>query len=177
VIENLKFPRDAYLDIETTGLAFTYDSLTVVGAYLHDGYSGHVIQLIGEDATPGSVIDLLQGVGTIYTYNGSRFDLPFIDSYLGVNLAKIYRHHDLMFDCWRNNLYGGLKAVERQLGIARRLTEVNGREAIRLWWKYRKDNDEDALRILLEYNSEDLVNLRTLRQLLHQGSSPSNLLD
>jgi uncharacterized protein YprB with RNaseH-like and TPR domain len=72
-----------------------------------------------------------------------------------------------MYDCWNNNLYGGFKAVERQLGIKRRLTEVNGYEAVRLWWKYVNDYNEDALTTLLEYNREDVVNLKTLKEILH----------
>ena len=77
---------------------------------------------------------------------------------------QVFEHHDLMLDCWKNNLYGGFKAVERQLGIDRKLTEVNGYEAVKLWWRYVNDYDEDALATLLEYNKEDVVNLRTLRK-------------
>ena len=127
---SLGFPRDAYLDIETTGLAYTYDSLTVVGIYLHDGQKDALVQLVGEDATTDSLLESLQGVQTIFTYNGSGFDLPFIQGYLGVNLAKEFHHHDLMHDCWRNNLYGGLKSVEKQVGIDRRLKGVDGAEAV-----------------------------------------------
>jgi len=43
-----------------------------------------------------------------------------------------------MHHCWRNNLYGGLKAVERTLGIPRKLKEVDGYEAVKLWWRYVK---------------------------------------
>jgi uncharacterized protein YprB with RNaseH-like and TPR domain len=71
-----------------------------------------------------------------------------------------------MYRCWQNNLYGGLKAVERQIGIERRLKGVNGWEAIRLWWKYQSDADEEALDRLLEYNKEDVVNLTTLKERL-----------
>ena len=164
--DDLRFPCDAYLDIETTGLVCTYDSLTVVGIYLHDGERGRLIQRVGDDISSDSLSEALAGVRTLFTYNGSRFDLPFIHACLGVDLAREFRHHDLMYDCWRNNLYGGLKSVERQLGIERRLEGVDGREAVRLWWRYRNDYDEDALKVLLEYNGEDLVNLKTLREVL-----------
>ena len=157
---------NAYLDIETTGLAYTYDTLTVVGIYLHNDYDDELIQLVGGEATADALIGALEDVGTIFTYNGSRFDLPFINAYLGVDLARHYPHHDLMYDCWRNNLYGGLKSVERQLGIDRRLKGIDGLGAIRLWWKYRNDDDRDALNTLLTYNSEDLMNLRRLREIL-----------
>ena len=71
-----------------------------------------------------------------------------------------------MYDCWRNKLYGGFKAVERQLGIERKLTEVNGYEAVRLWWRYVDSFDLDALNTLLEYNKEDVVNLKVLKERL-----------
>ncbi len=71
-----------------------------------------------------------------------------------------------MYDCWRNNLYGGLKSVERQLGIKRRLNDINGWEAVKLWWRYANDYDEKALAILLEYNKEDVINLKALKEKL-----------
>jgi len=51
-----------------------------------------------------------------------------------------------MYDCWSKNLYGGLKAVERQLGIERHLKDVNGYEAVRLWWKY-VDSDVNPVKL------------------------------
>ena len=85
---------------------------------------------------------------------------------MGVDLAGRFNTWDLMFDCWKNNLYGGLKKVEAQLGICREVKGVNGLEAVRLWWQYRKANDAQALKTLLDYNREDLVNLKTLRTVL-----------
>lgn len=157
---------EAYLDIETTGLAPSGCEITVIGIHLCHGDDTEFIQLVGRDITADSILEVLSGVNIIYTYNGSRFDLPFIHSQFGINLAELFTHHDLMYDCWRNNLFGGLKAVERQLGIYRKLVEMNGYEAVRLWWKYVDSFDLDALKILLEYNREDVVNLKTLRDLL-----------
>ena len=71
-----------------------------------------------------------------------------------------------MYDCWRCNLRGGFKAVERQLGIARKLVEVDGRAAVRLWWRYVDSFDLEALDTLLEYNREDVVNLKELKDRL-----------
>ena len=123
-------------------------------------------QLVGEDAISDNILQALNGVGTLYTYNGSRFDLPFINYRLGINLGQLFSHCDLMYHCWRNNLYGGFKAVERRLGIERRLKEVDGLEAVRLWWRYVNDYDEEALATLLEYNREDVVNLKALKERL-----------
>jgi uncharacterized protein YprB with RNaseH-like and TPR domain len=125
---------------------------------------------VGEGVTADNILEALAGVSIVYTYNGSGFDLPFINSRLGINLAELFNHCDLMYHCWRNNLYGGFKAVERQLGIERRLKEVNGYEAVRLWWRYVNDYDEDALSILLEYNKEDVINLKHLKERLEISS-------
>ncbi len=162
----MRFPREAYLDIETTGLSRFWDDITVIGIYFVDSSGSRLIQLVGEEVTEDNLLEALEGVDTIFTYNGSRFDLPFIHASLGVDLANRYHHHDLMYDCWRNNLYGGLKAVEIQLGIDRQLKGVDGAEAVRLWWRYQNDYDQDALNMLLEYNGEDVVNLKTLRHIL-----------
>lgn len=157
---------EAYLDIETTGLSPSCNEITVVGVHLVSGLDTRFIQLVGEDITADNLIEALKETSVIHTYNGSRFDLPFIYARLGVNLARLFTHRDLMYDCWRNNLYGGLKSVERQLGIERRLRDINGYQAVRLWWRYVNDYDEDALAILLEYNKEDVVNLKTLKEML-----------
>ena len=157
---------EAYLDIETTGLAPSGCEITVIGIHLCRGDNTEFVQLVGRDITANSILGALSGVDIIYTYNGSRFDLPFIHSQLGINLAELFTHHDLMYDCWRNNLFGGLKAVERRLGIYRKLVDMNGYKAVRLWWKYVDSFDLEALEILLEYNREDVINLRTLREIL-----------
>ncbi len=155
---------DAYLDIETTGLSRSRDTITVIGIYLVNGHDAWLVQLVGDHATQKNLLKALDGVGTVFTYNGRRFDLPFIHACTGINLETMFCHQDLMFACWRNGLYGGFKAVEQHLGIPRQLTEIDGLEAVRLWWKYVRGKDEDALRLLLRYNEEDVVNLKSLRE-------------
>lgn len=157
---------EAFIDIETTGLSPSGSEITVVGIYICRGDENEFIQLVGKDIRADAIIEALEGVDVIYTYNGHRFDLPFIHSYCGIDLESKFRHRDLMFDCWRKNLRGGLKGVERQLGISRDDKEVDGREAIRLWWKYVDSFDLEALDKLCAYNKEDVVNLKILRDML-----------
>jgi uncharacterized protein YprB with RNaseH-like and TPR domain len=157
---------EAYLDIETTGLTFSASEITVVGIYLCRGKEDQFIQLVGRDISADGILETLEGIDTLYTYNGSRFDLPFIHSQYRINLAELFRHRDLMYDCWGKKLYGGLKGVERQLGLKRKLPDMNGFQAVRLWWKYVDSFDLDALNTLLEYNKEDVINLKTLRDIL-----------
>ena len=162
----MKHSYEAYLDIETTGLSRHYDDITVVGIYLTCDVKHELIQLVGEEVTSANVLSVLEKVDKVFTYNGSRFDLPFIEHRLGVSLESLFTHCDLMYDCWRMNLRGGFKAVERQLGIPRRLTSIDGFKAVRLWWKYKNDGDVSALELLLKYNEEDVRNLKVLREKL-----------
>jgi uncharacterized protein len=72
----------------------------------------------------------------------------------------------LMFTCWKNNLKGGMKAVEQQLGIKRKLKDVDGYMAVQLYWDYVNNCNQATLETLLEYNKEDVVNLHVLRKIL-----------
>lgn len=156
----------AYLDIETTGLSRCDCELTVIGIGIERGRKTDLVQLIERHLTKTALLKALKGIDEIYTYNGSRFDLPFITEKLDTNLKEVFTHTDLMYHCWKQNLKGGLKAVERKLGIRRKLTEVDGFLAVQLWWDYINNNNEFALASLLEYNKEDVLNLRVLRRRL-----------
>ena len=156
----------AYLDIETTGLSRHYNELTVIGIGLEKSRRIEVIQLIENDLYDEKLVEILENVDEIYTYNGSRFDLPFMNTRLGVDLKQYVKHTDLMYDCWRHELKGGLKAVERKLGIDRKLKNVDGYMAVQLWWDYVNNGNRHALKILLDYNRDDVVNLRVLRKML-----------
>lgn len=157
---------ECYLDIETTGLTPADGELTVVGLFLVGGKQERVVQLVAPEISAAGLLDRLQGVATLYTYNGDRFDLPFIKAKLGVDLGRHFTHRDLMYECWRRKLYGGLKEVERQLGIARGSVGIDGRVAVQLWLQYKFSGDPMPLGKLLEYNREDVCNLKLLRQKL-----------
>jgi uncharacterized protein YprB with RNaseH-like and TPR domain len=131
-----------------------------------------MVQLVGEKITMDNLLEVVNGVNTLFTYNGSRFDLPFIQGSLGVDLVSVTDHHDLMYDCWRCNLFGGFKAVERQLRIPRQLQGITGLDAVLLWQRFQIYGDRKALDLLLEYNKEDVMNLKVLRErLLTTGRS------
>ncbi|MBI4285511.1 MAG: ribonuclease H-like domain-containing protein [Chloroflexi bacterium] len=162
---------EAYLDIETTGLAISGDSITVIGIYLVGDRSTRLVQMVGDEGTRENLCQALAGAQTVFTYNGSRFDLPFIQTALGIDISRHWHHHDLMFDCWQNNLYGGFKVVEARLGIPRQLKGLSGLDAVMLWWRYKMNDDRNALELLLQYNKEDVVNLKALKEkLLRQPS-------
>jgi len=56
--------------------------------------------------------------------------------------------------------------VEVRLGIERRLPDMNGYMAVRLWWDYVNNRNLKSLQTLLEYNREDVMNLHVLREKL-----------
>ena len=151
----------AYLDIETS-----FDgSITVVGLHAEDR---GMIQLVGGKISDLALWRALEGVKTICTYNGSRFDLPVIRRRLGLDLAKEFRSHDLMYVCWRHGLFGGLKRVEEQLGIPRRSKGIDGFDAMRLWSRFEDGGDVESLEVLLTYNRDDVLNLSVLEARLSE---------
>ncbi len=158
--------RRAYIDIETTGLSRRYAELTVIGVAMERGSRMQLVQLYEDALNEVRLVEVLGWVDEIYSYNGSRFDLPFIKAELGVDLKECFKHTDLMYDCWRKNLKGGLKAVERKLRIPRSLKNVDGHKAVLLWWEYVNNANGEALKMLLQYNKEDVLNLRVLREKL-----------
>ena len=156
----------AYIDIETTGLSPDAAELTVVGICIEQGGRKRVVQLYEDSLARDNLLAELEGTDILYSYNGARFDLPFIAAKLGVDLASGFSHCDLMYHCWRRNLWGGLKKVEVQLGISRETAGMTGAHAVALWNDYRLNGDQDALRTLLLYNAEDVTNLAHIRRKL-----------
>ena len=152
-----------YLDIETTSLDPRDGDLTVIGLCMEGGESCSFVQLVEDSLHASALIQHVSAHGTIYTYNGERFDLPYIKAKLGVDLTEYCVHRDLMHDCHRKGLYGGMKQVERMLGIRRELKDVTGIVAVRLWQEYKLWGCRESFEKLLEYNREDVLNLRALR--------------
>jgi uncharacterized protein len=151
----------AYLDIETS----FGGEITIVGIFRPPD---DFIQLIDDEVNWTNIWNALDGVTAIFTYNGARFDLPFIKRAVKLDLNKYFTCRDLMYDCWRKNLFGGLKKVEEKLGIERIAKGIDGMEAMRLWERFRFFRDEEALNLLLQYNREDVVNLYHLEACLDQ---------
>lgn len=156
----------AYLDIETTGLSAKFCEISVIGIAFETPEGLMVRQLVGSEISDVALMGALAGIERFYTYNGSGFDLPFIRKKLHVDLKQCLPHIDLMYACHKQNLKGGLKAVEHKLGIARQSAGIDGFMAVRLWWDYVNNANADSLRKLLAYNADDVINLKTLREKL-----------
>lgn len=152
----------ACVDIETTGLAPGHDSITVVGIY--DGKEARTY-VKGIDLE--EIVEELPKYKTLITFNGARFDLPFIKrEFPEIEFDQL--HIDLMYPLRRIGFSGGLKKVEQMLNISRSedTTGLSGFDAVRLWREYERGNQR-SLEILLEYNREDIVNLKTIIDMVY----------
>ena len=149
----------AYLDIETCAGG----AMSVVGIYREDrGFR----QLVGGEITDVAVWEALEGVDTLCTYNGDRFDLPILERQTRLDLRSRFRSLDLLRECRRVGLKGGLKRMEARFGITRTTRGMSGWDALQLWARYENEQDQEALRLLLEYNREDVMNLVQLERIV-----------
>lgn len=149
--------RVGFLDIETNG-GFGADAITVIGVY--DGEESRIyvkhqdLEAFAEDA----------GQYALWvTFFGTGFDVPFLRrrfpetpfDQLHVDLCPLLR---------RLGFKGGLKRIERQIGIAREgeVDGLSGYDAVRLWREWRQRKNHAALELLLAYNRADIENLSLL---------------
>lgn len=147
----------AYLDIETTGLSPYGGIVTVVS--VHGGGATRSF-VAGEDLE--ELPAYLGRFSVLVTFNGSRFDVPFLLASFPQLLVPP-AHIDLRFLLYRIGHAGGLKRIEQRLGVGDRsgVEGVDGLEAVRLWQEYRRGN-RAALDRLVRYNRADTVNLEPL---------------
>ncbi len=145
-----------YLDIETTGLDHYHDVVTTVSIHQND----ETTTLIrGDDLTRDRLEAELAAAGLLVTFNGISFDVPFLET--AFDLSIDVPHLDLRYPAKRLELTGGLKRIEQLLGIERDLPDIDGREAVELWYRHERGED-GALETLVRYNRDDTRNLETL---------------
>lgn len=148
-----------FLDIETTGVSIR-SPITVVGVF--DGSRQHTL-VRGQNLTREALDGLLSSASMLVTYNGSVFDLAALQTQFP-GVVPAVPHVDLRHPLGKLGLVGGLKSIERELGIERpeRVEYMTGRDAAHLWRLWERRGNRNALSLLLEYNEADCRSLKPL---------------
>jgi uncharacterized protein YprB with RNaseH-like and TPR domain/predicted nuclease with RNAse H fold len=152
----LTYPDETlFLDIETTGLSLYYDIVTIVGWSYGSKYG---IYINGQDDS--DLREVLNKSKIIVTFNGTIFDLKFIEKYFP-DIVVPPVHIDLRFFSKRVGLTGGQKAIEKVIGYRRHegVKDMRGEAAPILWHRYRRGENK-ALKRLIEYNHEDIEGMK-----------------
>jgi uncharacterized protein YprB with RNaseH-like and TPR domain len=161
----------ALVDIETTGLTPGYDQITVIG--LADAGSARVF--VAGRPLPGDELlerfrEVIKGYRLVVTFNGQNFDIPFIEKqFRDSNFHFEMPHLDLLWPARSLGLNGGLKDMEKQVGIERAadIKEMRGIEAIQLWGAW-KAGDQAAYKRLTTYCKADCANLRDFAEHIYR---------
>jgi hypothetical protein len=147
----------AYLDIETGDDVVGFEGISAIG--LCDR-RGPRLFLAGRDLH--HFPQVARGYSMLVTFNGLSFDVPILRRAFP-DWRPPACHLDLRHILARAGWDGGLKAIERALGL-RRPDHVNGIDGWDAAWLWRRgrDGDRAALRLFAEYNLYDVISLRTL---------------
>ena len=151
-----------YLDIETTGLSSVFDSVTMVGLY-----DGRRYRVFVEGENLNELPLQLKNYSVVVTFNGAGFDLRFLKLAFP-NLVLPPIHIDLRWVTRRLGIKGGLKAVEKKFGLKRdeSVEDLTGYDATVLWAKHLR-GDKCALGKLIQYNTEDVVQLKAIMEIAY----------
>ncbi len=169
-------------DIETTGLSPDRDMIICAGFY---NSRGELIQIFADSPLEeriiiAQILERLSSYDAVISYNGDRFDLPFL-----LTRAKKYSEVEKLPVFWSIDLYKWLryywpaaatmkslsqKSVEKALRIqSERSDLISGGECIALYNSFLASGDPDAKEKILLHNADDL------RQLLRIAEATSFL--
>ena len=163
-----------FLDIETTGLSRKYNEIYLIGIVYYNSKSDYwaLKQFFANNLEEEKEIlmefnEMILDFDLIIHYNGSSFDLPFIESRMKYFNMKSNIKEINSFDIYReirknqgylelDNLK--LKTVEESLGIYR-IDEYSGKDCINFYFQYTRTGDEILKENILRHNYEDLYYL------------------
>jgi uncharacterized protein YprB with RNaseH-like and TPR domain len=167
------FRSATFIDVETTGLSWHTSHASVITA-LHRG-GMHAFKY-GENLE--AFLDLAEEAELLVTFNGNCFDIPFLERTF--NIPSICCPHiDLRWVAWHRGHSGGLKCIERGMGLGRPsyLEGIDGLEAVDLFNRWMT-GDAHAMETLVRYCAADTISTYLLAErLLAQSGCGIKLSD
>lgn len=151
------FDRASFFDIETSGLEAS--SIVTLVCCFHEGRPLRFLA----DENLDDFLELLDQVKLLVSFNGASFDVPRVLGRFHIP-ALPCAHVDLRWLCHHAGWRGGLKKIEKALGLTRPpdLEGLGGAEAVWLWQAWDATGDERARRTLERYCAADTVTLKRL---------------
>lgn len=174
------FSEDAiFFDIETTGFSPATSTIYLIGCMYRKEQTLTIRQFFAENKTDEHQVllqfmELLSHFKTIISFNGIGFDIPFIkakcDRYSIEEHFKDYHYLDI-FKC-----VGSIKFLLKQQNYKQKTIEnflgihrddmFSGGELINVYEDYVKTHSEEAEKLLLLHNFEDVTGMLDLMPIL-----------
>lgn len=171
-----------FLDIETTGFNRNTDTIYLIGiVYFDNSFKNwRSIQYFAEELTDEVDIllqahKILSEVDRIINYNGTSFDIPFINNKLKYYRTNLSIDLNKSFDLYRilqsnKNILQlknyRLESIEKYLGIQRE-NKFTGKECIDFYFDYLVTKNPVTKENILLHNYEDLYYLLDVIDLLN----------
>lgn len=156
------FEKICFLDIETDGTTYG-NCVTTIGISDGRDYKAYI-----QGKNLGDFEKDCASFDGFVTFFGGGFDIPVLKRRFP-SLSSVFSHRlhvDLCPALRRLGYKGGLKSIEKQLGIARpdECEGLDGLDAVRFWAEYKRGGSRarKALDLLIAYNREDVMNMRNL---------------
>ncbi len=141
-----------FVDVETTGLSWNYCHASVISAY----HRGNVHSFVyGENLD--DFLSLADEAELLVTFNGNCFDIPFIERTFNIP-SLTCPHVDLRWIAWHSGYRGGLKSIEKLMGIRRpqHIEGIDGFEAVDLYYRWQQ-GDLSSRELLIRYCEADVL--------------------
>lgn len=174
--------RIGFFDIETTGLSPDRSKLILAGIACCEGNTVIAKQILAEDTSEEpevitEVLKELRGFDMVVTYNGKRFDMPFLLKRAQKNRIHISEALPYNLDLYPAvRSFSPLKAmlpdlkqktVESFTGLwETRADEISGAESVELYYYYAGTKDEKIRDVILLHNRDDILQLSRLLKVL-----------
>ncbi len=167
-----------FLDIETTGINSEFNKVILAGVLIKQENTLVSKQLFAEQKEEekpllNSLSEILMKADLIINYNGSSFDIPFlnrrfqkngiafsISRYMSLDLYRIIKKYGyITFPDYK------LKTIEKFLGINRTDT-ISGKESVALYNEYIKTQNSLLKEKILLHNFEDIYYLPKILEII-----------